>query len=474
MGVKAGMSDSAHVFRTSETSLPPLSELRKRCPAAITVVERLREAGYLAYFAGGCVRDMWLGRGFKDVDIASNAPPERVEALFARTHAIGKSFGVIQVVVDDVPFEVAAFRQDRAYHDGRHPEGYAPTTPEEDAARRDFTINGLFFDPLESRVLDFVGGREDLRRGVVRAIGDADERFREDHLRLLRAARFAAVLDFDLEPETFAAIRKHAGLLDKVSVERIRDEFTRILVEAPRAGAAVELLDACGLLERILPEFLDLKGCEQPPEFHPEGDVWTHTVMMLNRMERPSPKLALAVLLHDIGKPATRAVEEGRIRFAGHARVGAEMAERWMERMKYPKALRRSVAGMVDRHMNFMNVSAMRNATRRRMAAHPDFRGELAMHRLDCACSNGLTAGAELMETEREAFEREAALPEPWISGRDVLALGVEPGPEVGRWKRLAYEEQLEGRVETPDALREWLRERVRGGQENRGEVDGP
>lgn len=464
MGFSARMSDPSSAFRTSEPRLPSLSELRKTVPGAVEVVERLREAGFVAYFAGGCVRDLWLGRPYKDVDIASSAPPEEVERLFERTHAIGKSFGVIQVVAGDEPFEVAAFRQDRAYHDGRRPEGYAPTTPEEDAARRDFTMNGLFYDPLEGTLLDFVGGREDLRRRVVRAIGDPEERFREDHLRLLRAARFAAVLCFKLDPATRAAVQTCAPLLPKVSAERIRDEFSRMLVEAPRAGDAVELLDACGLLEQLLPEFLALKGCAQPPEFHPEGDVWTHTVMMLNRMEDPSLELALAVLLHDIGKPATRTVEGGRIRFAGHARVGADMAEAWMKRMKFSKAVRRSVTGMVDRHMNFMNVSAMRHATRRRMAAHPDFPKELALHRLDCACSNGITDSAERMAREREAFEREAALPAPWISGRDLLAMGVARGPEVGKWKRRAYEEQLEGRFESPEALRDWLRDRIRSG----------
>jgi len=446
----------------SEDPILSPSELRKRCPQAVAVAERLREAGYTALFAGGCVRDLLLDRPFNDVDIASDAPPDEVEALFDRTHAIGKSFGVIQVVIDHEPFEVAAFRQDREYHDGRRPEGYEPTTPEEDALRRDFTVNGLFLDPATGHVLDFVGGRADLAQRRIRAIGDPAERFREDHLRLLRAARFAAVLDFEIETDTLLAIREHADLLPNVSVERVRQEFVRLLTESPRPGDAVALLDDCGLLRHILPEFLDLKGCEQPPEYHPEGDVWTHTVMMLNELSRPSPALALAVLLHDIGKPATRSVDEdGRIRFRGHAQKGADIAADWMTRMKFGKKLRESVVGMVDRHMNFMNVPHMRRATLRKLVGHPDFDRELELHRIDCLCSNGITTSTEILKQARKEFEAEAALPDPWITGKDLINLGLEPGPHLGEWKDRAYEQQLEGDLPDRAALLDWVKSQI-------------
>ncbi|MCH8528446.1 MAG: CCA tRNA nucleotidyltransferase [Kiritimatiellae bacterium] len=435
-----------------------VSELRKLYPSAFRVSETLRAAGFEALFAGGCVRDWLLGRVPKDIDVASNATPEEVEGLFERTHALGRAFGVIQVMMGEEAFEVTTFRRDLAYSDGRRPEGIVPSTPEEDARRRDFSINGLFLDPVSGEVIDFVGGREDLKHGIIRAIGDPLDRFREDHLRMLRAVRFAAVLGFEMEEDTRAAIRTRAADLGRISVERIRTEFVRLLTESARAGDAVELLDRCGLLEQILPEFLDLRGCEQPPEWHPEGDVWTHTVMMLNELTCPSPRLALAVLLHDIGKPATRTVDaDGRIRFMGHAQVGARMAGAWMRRMKFSNALREEVTGLVDRHMNFMNVKQMRVATRKRFVASPTIGDELELHRVDCLCSNGITETYEILQQVRKAVEAEEALPEPWVNGRDLVGLGLK-GPAVGKWKRRAYDEQLEGRFESKEALMGWVR----------------
>ena len=441
---------------------PPLSELRKRFPEAFRVSETLHSAGFSALFAGGCVRDWLLGREAKDIDIASDAAPDEVEALFPRTHAIGKSFGVIQVMEGRELFEVATFRRDLEQSDGRHPGRIEPSSPTEDARRRDFTVNGLFLDPDSGEVIDFVGGREDLAAKRIRAIGDPRERFREDHLRMLRAARFAAVLGFDIEAETRTAIRERAPDLQRISVERIRTEFVRLLTEAPRPGDAVELLDDCGLLEQILPEFLDLRGCDQPPEFHPEGDVWVHTLMMLNELKNPSPALALAVLLHDIGKPATRSVENGRIRFTGHAQVGAKMAETWMRKMKFGKALREQVVGMVDRHMNFMNVGQMRKASLRRMVGRPHFDEELELHRIDCLCSNGITASHERLIQAKAEYEAEAALPEPWITGQDLLAMGIEKGPIIGKWKQRAYDEQLEGTHPDKASLLDWVKTRAK------------
>ncbi|MCC5849052.1 MAG: CCA tRNA nucleotidyltransferase [Verrucomicrobia bacterium] len=441
---------------------PPLSELRKRFPEAFRVSETLNSAGFQALFAGGCVRDWILGRDAKDIDIASDANPDEVEALFPRTHAIGKSFGVIQVMEGEALFEVATFRRDLDQTDGRRPGRIEPSTPPEDAQRRDFTLNGLFLDPISGEVIDYVGGLEDLAAKRIRAIGDPRERFREDHLRMLRAARFAAVLGFEIEAHTRTAIRERAPDLQRISVERIRTEFVRMLTESPRPGDAVALLDDCKLLEQILPEFLDLRGCTQPPEFHPEGDVWVHTLMMLNELKNPSPALALGVLLHDIGKPATRSEENDRIRFTGHAQVGAEMAETWMRKMKFSKAMREQVTGMVDRHMNFMNVTKMRKAGLRRMVGRPHFEDELELHRIDCLCSNGITASHELLTQAKAEYEAEAALPEPWITGKDLMALGIEQGPGIGKWKQRAYDEQLEGRHPDKAALLGWVKEGIR------------
>ena len=442
----------------SESPLLTPSELRKTLPAAMQVADRLHAQGFTAYFAGGCVRDMCLGRTFNDIDIASDASPDQVEALFPHTHAIGKSFGVIQVVIGDSVFEVATFRQDLAYQDGRHPEGYEPSDPQADASRRDFTINGMFLDPQTGEIIDHVGGVEDLQKGILRAIGNPKIRFQEDHLRLLRAIRFASVLNFSIETSTWQAICDASPLLTTVSVERIREEFIRLLIESPQAGEGLELLRKSNLLKTILPEMLDSVGCEQPPQYHPEGDVWNHVVMMLNTMENPSPELALAILLHDIGKPATQTVEDnGMIRFRGHAQVGAEIAERWLRKMKTGKALRETVTGLVYRHMDMISVPEMRKATLRKIVARDCFYDEVELHRIDCLCSNGLTASTKILYEARKAFESEAALPKPWITGTDLLELGLSPGPELGKWKERAYDQQLEGLFENREHLRSWL-----------------
>jgi poly(A) polymerase len=447
--------------------LPTPTQLRQRSPAAMRVVEQLQAAGFETFFAGGWVRDLILERDSKDIDIATRARPDQVEALFPRTHAIGKAFGVIQVVEDDDVFEVATFRRDLAYQDGRRPKGYEPSSPEEDAGRRDFTINGLFLDPVKGELRDYVNGVADLRSGIIRAIGEPALRFQEDHLRMLRALRFASVLEFDIEQETRCAICELAPLLTKVSAERIRIEFVRLLTESPRAGDGVQMLHDCGLLVHILPELLACIDCSQPPKFHPEGDVWTHTLMMLNELSDPSPELALSVLLHDIGKPATRSEEGGRIRFQGHAQTGAEMAEAWMRRMKFSKAQTRTVTGLVHRHMDMMNVPKMRKATLRKIVSREVFEEELELHRVDCLCSNGIQKSREILLEARRKFEADAALPDPWITGRDLLDLGFTPGPEIGKWKHLAYEQQLEGRFPDKIALLNWVTLNRKNGRGN-------
>ena len=305
--------------------------------AAERVVRRLVEAGHEAVFAGGCVRDMRLGQEPKDYDIATSARPKEVQALFPKSRSVGAHFGVILVLVDGFSFDVATFRTDGSYSDGRRPESVTFATAEEDVRRRDFTVNGLLYDPLEDRVIDHVGGEADLEAKLIRAIGDPVERFAEDHLRLLRAVRFATVLGFEIEADTWAALKEAAGDITKVSAERVRDEFIKVVLHANRVRG-LDLLVESGLMRAILPEFLVLQGCEQPPQFHPEGDVFVHTRLMLSHLpEKVSLPLVLSVLLHDIAKPATQTVDEtGRIRFNGHDKLGAEMAEAILRRLKFP------------------------------------------------------------------------------------------------------------------------------------------
>jgi len=437
------------------------AELRRMLPEAMPVIERLRGEGFQALFAGGWVRDWCLGREARDVDIASNAGPEEVEALFPRTHALGKAFGVIQVVMGEHTFEVATFRRDLGTADGRHPQSIESASLEEDALRRDFTVNGLYMDPVSGELIDVVGGLADLQAGVIRAIGDPAERFREDHLRMLRAVRFAAVLEFEVDPDTLAAVKQHGDDILKVSSERIRNEFVRTLTESPRPGDALELLRHSGLLRHILPQALEMIGCAQPPEFHPEGDVWTHTVLMLNQLRDPSPELALAVLFHDIGKPATRTETGGRIRFRGHAQVGADMAETWLRAYRFSKREIRTITGWVSRHMDMMNVPNMKKSTLRRLVSRERFEEEMELHRIDCLCSNGLVESHSILQQARAEAAEEAALPDPLITGRDLLDMGLNPGPDIGRWKKRAYEEQLERAQPDKNELKDWLREQM-------------
>lgn len=452
------------------------AEFDRTQQAARAVVRTLRDCGFTAYWAGGCVRDLLLGRPPQDIDIATDARPEEVQALFPRTLEIGKAFGVVQVLMEDQPFEVATFRHDLPYRDGRHPEGVDFGTAEEDARRRDFTINGLFYDPEEARVLDFVGGQADLRARVIRAIGDPEQRFREDHLRLLRAVRFAAVLEFSIEPATAKAVRRLAPLISRVSAERIQQELTRLLTESPRAGQALVLLREMGLLAVLLPEVERLAGVEQPPEFHPEGDVFNHTVLMLDLMKQPTPELAWTVLLHDVGKPlAAQAHPEpdgsSRWRFYEHDRIGAELAAQILVRLKMPARLIETVRHCVGNHMRFMNVQQMRRSKLRQLVGAPTFSLELELHRLDCLASHRELGNHEFLLQFVQELQKEPALPKPWINGHDIMALGIPEGPRVGVWHKRAYEAQLEGRFASREELLAWLRKAL--AQEERSSAPG-
>ncbi len=425
---------------------------------AAEVARRLRTAGYTAYWAGGCVRDLILGRTPKDYDIATDAVPDRVQALFGGSVAVGKSFGVVRVPVHGAWYEVATFRRDHDYVDGRHPTTVSFSDPATDASRRDFTINALFLDPVQGIVIDHVDGRADLDRRVVRTVGQPVDRFREDHLRMLRAVRFAATLDFQLDDATAVAIRATAAAIAGVSAERVRDELSRLWIEAVHAGEALELLDDMGLLAVVLPEVAAMKGVEQPPEFHPEGDVFRHTVIMLNSMHTDDVRLAWSVLLHDVGKPPTAKLIDGRFRFERHANVGADMARVILARLRFSNDDTDAIAFMVGNHMRFVNTHEMRRATLRRLVGAPTFPAELELHRLDCQASHGGLENYEYLMAFREQMRTEPVLPAPWVSGHDVMSLGVKEGPQVGVWCKRAYEAQLEGSVADRAALLEWLR----------------
>jgi len=422
------------------------------------VIAKLNGAGHQAYLVGGCVRDMLLGLRPKDFDVATDARPDRIMDLFPRSGRVGAHFGVVLVrdVFDQV--EVATFRSDHDYLDGRHPEQVRfENDPREDVLRRDFTINGLMMEVESGRVLDFVDGSADLRRGLIRAIGDPYARFREDHLRLLRGIRFAARFGFAIEPSTMDAIRRDHALILRVSVERVRDELTRILTEGG-ARRGFELLDESCMLGDILPEVAAMKGVEQPPEYHPEGDVWTHTLMLLEQLEHPTITLALGALLHDVGKPPTFRVAE-RIRFDGHVDEGVRMAEAILNRLRYSRAEIDQVVALIACHMKFKDVQYMKQSTLKRFLRMPEFGEHLELHRMDVMASNRRLDNYELAKRKLEEFSEEALKPEPLITGADLIAAGYQPGPEFSRILRAVEDAQLEGRITTPGEAMGLVRE---------------
>lgn len=423
------------------------------------VVQRLQAAGYLAFYAGGCVRDALLGLPPKDFDIASSARPEDVQTLFPRTFAVGAHFGVICVLEGGFEFQVATFRSDEAYVDGRHPVGVTYSTPQLDAERRDFTVNGMFFDPIKEEIIDYVHGREDLEAGILKAIGDPVQRFQEDKLRLLRAARFAATFGFEIESTTWQAIKENAAQIHVVSAERIREELVRIFT-SPARVRGFDLLDASGLMAQILPEIEALKGCEQPPQFHPEGDVYVHTRRMLELLPlETSASLVFSVLFHDIGKPSTYSFSpaENRIRFSGHDKVGAEMTLQVMERLRFSREEIDATVEAVANHMIFKDVQSMRVAKLKRFMARPHFSDELELHRVDCASSHGMLDNHEFLLQKREEFANEPLIPPPLVNGRDILALGWKPGPKIGEILEALQTRQLEGSLTNREDALAWV-----------------
>ena len=417
----------------------------------------LKARGRQAYLVGGCVRDLLLGRPPKDFDVATDARPEEVVALFPDSEQVGAHFGVVLVRKADAQVEVATFRSDHSYSDGRHPDSVRfETDPRQDALRRDFTINAMMLDPDSGQILDFAGGRDDLRQRVIRAIGDPEQRFREDHLRMLRAPRFAASLGFAIDPGTAAAIRSLRAAIGDVSTERVRDELIRILTEGG-ARRGFEALDDLRLLPEILPEVSAMHGVEQPPEFHPEGDVWIHTMLMLEGLRQPTPTLASGVLLHDIAKPPTFRRAE-RIRFDGHVEMGAKMAVEILGRLRFSSDQIDRVEALVANHLKFKDVHRMRESTLKRFLRQPHFEEHLELHRLDCASSH------RRLENYHSCVEKLASLgpdelkPAPLLTGRDLIAAGYRPGPAFGEMLTAVEDAQLESRIGTRQEALELVR----------------
>ncbi|HUY81960.1 MAG TPA: CCA tRNA nucleotidyltransferase [Acidobacteriaceae bacterium] len=436
--------------------------------AAEEIVQRLRAEGYEAYFAGGCVRDLLLGHEPSDFDVATSAHPDVVLKLFERTFAVGAHFGVVLVADEidgqEIVTEVATYRSDEAYTDGRRPESVRFSgSAEEDVVRRDFTINGMLLDPQTGTVLDYVGGQADLASKLVRAIGDPAQRFEEDKLRMLRAVRFAARFEFEIEEQTEAAICASATKIHQVSRERIRDELTRMLTEG-QARRAFELLDRTGLLKEILPEIDRLHGVEQPPEFHPEGDVWTHTMMLLEQLPAGvSAMLAWGALLHDAGKPATFQPGPGRIRFNGHVEVGVRIAEEIGRRLRFSNEEATQVAALVENHMRFGDVERMKASTLKRFFRLDRFEEHLALHKMDCLASHRDLQLYNFAKGKYEATPSEEVRPALLLTGRDLIAAGYKPGPEFKRLLALAEDAQLEGRIHSQEEALVLVAEATRG-----------
>jgi poly(A) polymerase len=429
------------------------------------VAQCLRDAGYEAYFVGGCVRDLLMGNPPHDYDIATDARPGEIVELFNRTVTVGAAFGVVKVLMPQGEYEVATYRTDIGTADGRHPEAVAFATAEEDASRRDFTINGLFYDPFNHKVLDWVGGQEDIHAGRIRTIGDPFERFAEDHLRLLRAVRFTARFDFELGSRTADAIRQHAGDIATVSAERIREEFVRMLT-GPHRGRALRLTHELGLLPHFLPEVEAMAGCEQPPRFHPEGDVFEHTVLALEHLgDTPSPTLAMGTLLHDVGKPPTAKVDEnGRVRFNQHADVGTEMTEAICRRLRFSNDATEQITSLVRNHMRFIDLKRMREATLRRLLRMNRFDEHLALHRADCLASHGKLDNYEFALEKQATLSEEAIRPPRLVTGHDLMRMGMAPGPRLGQILDALEDAQLEGEVTDRDAALGLARRLIDGG----------
>jgi len=437
---------------------------------ALSIVQTLSEHGFVSFYAGGCVRDALLGRDYDDIDIATDARPGEIIPLFNRTVQVGAHFGVVKVIMGGKEYDVAAFRSDGEYIDGRHPEKVTYSSPEEDAQRRDITINGMFYDPVNDKVVDFVGGREDLKKGIVRSIGDPEKRIGEDRLRMLRIIRFAGTLGFDIDPETYRVVQDMKGEITDVSVERITEEFSRML-GGDRPADCVELLLGSGFMTEIVPEVMEMKGVEQPPQFHPEGDVLEHTLLMLRLFQEEIPNrfrssliISLAVLFHDIGKPLTF-TRTDRIRFSGHCVKGSRLARGIMKRLRFSNHIIEQVCDLILQHMKFMEVENMRESTLKRFLRQDHFDDHLILHWLDCMGSHRDMTAYNFCVEKRDIFRQEERTfrPPPLISGHDLINEGYTPGSLFKEMLEYAEDCQLEGKAGTKEEVLEYIRERFSG-----------
>jgi poly(A) polymerase len=420
---------------------------------AVEIVRKLKREGFEAYFVGGCVRDFIRNAIPDDYDIVTSAHPAQVMALFPRTVAVGAKFGVVAVIVESHPYEVATFRSDDAYIDGRRPSGVYFSTAREDAMRRDFTVNGLLMNPETEQIIDHVGGRDDIEKKIIRTIGDPDKRFNEDYLRMLRAVRFAANLNYEIDPATKDAIEKHAAKIKQISAERLQEEINKILT---RTGArrGFEIMAETKLLREILPEVDRLRGVLQPPLYHPEGDVWQHTLMMLdllpgNVKTANDCQLAWSALLHDTGKAVTRTEDEKGVHFYGHVRAGEEIASDIMQRLRFSRTDQEVITDLIHYHMVFMNVRKMRKGKLKRFLRMPDFDLHLELHRLDCAASHNMLDNYEFCRDQLQHLDEEDLHPPRLLTGNDLIALGFTPGKVMGEILRALEDMQLEGMIAT-------------------------
>ncbi len=455
---------------------------------ATEIVRRLQAAGYSAFWVGGCVRDFLLGREPGDYDIATSARPDDIEKLFPHTVPVGRKFGVVIVVVEEQQFQIATFRAEADYQDGRRPETVVFANAQADAVRRDFTVNGIFFDPITEKLHDWVGGEADLRAKIIRTIGTPEERFAEDHLRLLRAVRFATQLGFEIEFATFAAIQTHAAKIKLISAERVRDELIKLFqppsdgravrplpaahgkpcdgVTRPTSNAArgLELLLASGLLEHVLPEIAATVTCEQSPDFHPEGSVFNHLCLMLQQMPTDAhPSLPWAVLMHDVAKPLTASRDEitGNIHFYEHEKIGATMAVEILERLRFPRKQIEEISDVVLHHMQFKDALKMRKSTLRRMMLRETFPLEMQLHRLDCLGSNGRMDAYNFLVAQSAELASQPEIRPPLLTGSELIALGLKPGKEMGALLNEIRDKQLQDELKTADEARDWVKSRL-------------
>lgn len=430
---------------------------------ALKVVETLQKAGFAAYFAGGCVRDMLLGIDSDDIDIATSAKTEDILGLFSHCHEIGAAFGIINVVMDDYCFEVATFREERGYSDGRHPEEIKYTDdPELDAKRRDFTINAMFFDPVNQKLLDFAGGQDDLQHRILRTVGDPEKRLHEDYLRILRAVRFAVRFGLKLADNIAPAIKGNLTGFKKLSMERIRDELNKMLI-GKNPDKALQMLADLGILDKVLPEVDAMQGVDQPKQFHPEGDVFVHTKLMLSHMSWPSVELAWSILLHDVGKPDTLSIgEDGIEHFYRHEQESAVMAEKILQRLKFPNKEIAHIVEAVGNHMRFAHVSQMRQAKLKRLIAADTFELQLELHRIDCISSHAKMDQYLFLLDKINEEEDVVELPPPLVNGHDLMALGISPGPKMGEILDQISDLQLEKKLTTKEEALEYSKKLYR------------